>query len=891
MTDFEERIQGRPGLPAPLVEGHADGAFLAAVAGQHVMLRNPGGIRGVCNSMRVMDQPPMDSNSMIPHLRSIVQRPGADLWTWEDPSAAVPMWAIRMISEAIGPDPDLRVLPDPTAPDGGILYRRVMPDHMVAAPPSRWAPIGPVRIAYGGTKAKEDQLDGDDSWMKDALLLAGQTIRRGCSFVCTDGEIRFEHDPDLRAWTRTDVRDGVTRSWLCATNDECRKPGFEGSDGREITPLRADEPMTYMVETGCTSVEALKLASGTRQIIADWTGGDPDSYNNALRLFAAPFIRSHPECAYVLQGVGGTGKSTLAKDFMAHLGNQAMTLSFDLLSQPTAMSAENAMGNLMSHLLALTDDYDPTHGRFEKSLQPLKTLLTGILPFSARRRGEDSVDGRPQAVHLITTNYHLPISSAESEQRRFAFATIVDNAQQDTLNDYRAFTRVHGFWPFMLASCQRWMRLGDKQCRAAAFIDLDSMTDMEVAAVREVLENGLAYPQPGIRVNWKNIGLVRTSTKRGSEDGRPRTAYRPARPGDGLYAVWKACAAAVAGIPADEPVIAPVPDRDLDVDTDGWAAMLAEARPHLFPCHERDDPHDPPKYRAKGPDGAAINRIIPGVWSWQQASKLPGVDLSKRLDPTLPCYGMSMDPHYAWIDLDRHAKDGMDGWTRLQSEVGSYGSPLLPRTYAVRTPSGGVHLLYRIPDGLPVKNKANADLQIDVRTGVEGYVVAGGSRITAGDYKPVDTPEGDSVPVIGARFADWLGRNGYVRGIRLEPDTPPAIGFGPEPVRTPRTRRPADPFAAFGLNGTPGNGGDGSPLSDFPAMGPNDTHDKLVSSAMRVAAIAAKYGKDRQWIRESYLNLRRMVPAEHMASDPDDYRNAVRSALEKNDLPGMEDIL
>lgn len=806
MTDFETRIQGRPGLPAPLVEGHADGAFLAAVAGQHVMLRNPGGIRGVCNSMRVMDQPPMDSNSMIPHLRSIVQRPGASLWTWEDPSAAVPMWAIRMISEAIGPDPDLRVLPDPTAPDGGILYRRVMPDHMVAAPPSRWAPIGPVRIAYGGTKAKEDQLDGDDSWMKDALLLAGQTIRRGCSFVCTDGEIRFEHDPDLRAWTRTDVRNGVTRSWLCATNDECRKPGFEGSDGREIAPLRADEPMTYMVETGCTSVEALGLASGTRRIIADWTGGDPDSYNNALRLFAAPFIRSHPECAYVLQGVGGTGKSTLAKDFMAHLGNQAMTLSFDLLSQPTAMSAENAMGNLMSHLLALTDDYDPTHGRFEKSLQPLKTLLTGLLPFSARRRGEDSVDGRPQAVHLITTNYHLPISSAESEQRRFAFATIVNDADRSNLREYKDFTRDHGFWPFMLASCQRWMRLGDKQCRAAAFIDPDSMTDMEVAAVREVLENGLAYPQPGIRVNWKNIGLVRTSTKRGSEDGRPRTAYRPAQPGDGLYAVWKACAAAVAGIPVDEPVIRPIPDEDLGVENpDEWADMIRQADPQIFPCHADKSPSTNVPHR-----------------SWKKACEDPDVDMGHRIDPDAPVYGTTVADDYAWIDLDCHDKSKPSGWEQIQTDVGSYGTPFLPATFAVRTPSGGVHLLYHIPDGetAKLKSRTHNGGQIDLKIGRDGYVVMGGSVLPDGRrYRPIGRPADGRIPDLSRAFLNWAERVGAT-------DRPaaPTDGMPPATPARAHARHGADPFDGF--FGPTRRDADGEPepdMSPIPAGRRNDT--------------------------------------------------------------------
>ena len=233
-----ENQYGRPGITGPATPGHADGAFLARVADQHVLLRNPTGVTGVCNTIRPMSGGPATGVAGIPTLRSLVQRDGASTWTWTDPSGLMPMWAIRMISEIVCPDPDLRVLPDPQAPGKGILYRRVLPDHTVERAPSRWAPIGPVRIAYGGSKAKDDQLDGDDGWVKDSLLLAGQTIRRGCSFVCTDGEIRFEHDPVSGAWTRTETRSGATRSWTGAKDLECREPDFRKATLREMTPNR-----------------------------------------------------------------------------------------------------------------------------------------------------------------------------------------------------------------------------------------------------------------------------------------------------------------------------------------------------------------------------------------------------------------------------------------------------------------------------------------------------------------------------------------------------------------------------------------------------------------------------------------------------------------------------
>ena len=208
------------------------------------------------------------------------------------------------------PDPDLRVLPDPQAPGKGILYRRVLPDHTVERAPSRWAPIGPVRIAYGGSKAKDDQLDGDDGWVKDSLLLAGQTIRRGCSFVCTDGEIRFEHDPVSGAWTRTETRSGVTRSWTGAKDLECREPDFRTATLRETTPNRVDEPMTYT--RWRPDARANRPQRSRTRPDGSSTSGPARTRTaplNLQRSLAAPFLRSHPECAYVYQGPGGTGKA------------------------------------------------------------------------------------------------------------------------------------------------------------------------------------------------------------------------------------------------------------------------------------------------------------------------------------------------------------------------------------------------------------------------------------------------------------------------------------------------------------------------------------------------------------------------------------------------------
>ena len=404
----------------------------------------------------------------------------------------------------------------------------------------------------------------------------------------------------------------------------------------------------------------------------------------------------------------------------------------------------------------------------------------------------------PQSTHLITTNYHLPVSSSEAEQRRFAFSTIA--SQTTRARHYLPFRRKHGFWPFMLVGAITWLKIGDRQCRSVAFVDLESLSDMEVAAIRSVLDTGVVIPDPGMRVNWKNIGLVRTSTRIGSEDGRPHTAYRPAPEGDGLHAVWKACAAAVSGMPADEPEIRPVPDRDLKVtDPDGWADMIREADPRIFPCHADKSPSsDVPHH------------------SWKDACQDPRVDMSHRIDPSKPIYGTTVADDYMWVDLDCHKQDQTSGWEQIQTDVGPYGTPLLPRTFAVRTPSGGVHLLYHIPDGARLKSRTHNGGQIDFKIGRDGYVVMGGSVLPDGRrYTPIDRPE-DRIPDLSDAFLRWAERVDATDKPRR-----------PAPARTAAAPAggAADPLAAFDLP-SPGVAGspEGEPdMSPIPEGRRNDT--------------------------------------------------------------------
>ncbi|MFZ3483897.1 phage/plasmid primase, P4 family [Sphingomonas sp. 3-13AW] len=81
-------------------------------------------------------------------------------------------------------------------------------------------------------------------------------------------------------------------------------------------------------------------------------------------------------------------------------------------------------------------------------------------------------------------------------------------------------------------------------------------------------------------------------------------------------------------------------------------------------------------------------------------------------------------------------------WTleELKAAVEEMIGEPLPVSLAVRTPSGGVHVYYRMPDGEPIGNKGSLPQHVDVR-GLGGYVIVppshcdGDGRNAAGPYR------------------------------------------------------------------------------------------------------------------------------------------------------------
>ncbi|HEU5354042.1 MAG TPA: bifunctional DNA primase/polymerase [Actinocrinis sp.] len=108
---------------------------------------------------------------------------------------------------------------------------------------------------------------------------------------------------------------------------------------------------------------------------------------------------------------------------------------------------------------------------------------------------------------------------------------------------------------------------------------------------------------------------------------------------------------------------------------------------------------------------------------------------------------------------DREPRSGAQALRALAD-----GRPI-PRTFTVTTPSGGIHLYFRAPKGLPLRNTvARLGPLIDTRA-AGGYVVAPGSTIGRGRYEIVD-----DVPI--APVPRWIVRELVARSRQAVPQLP-----------------------------------------------------------------------------------------------------------------------
>lgn len=121
------------------------------------------------------------------------------------------------------------------------------------------------------------------------------------------------------------------------------------------------------------------------------------------------------------------------------------------------------------------------------------------------------------------------------------------------------------------------------------------------------------------------------------------------------------------------------------------------------------------------------------------------------------------------LDVPKHGTGGPDGAARFRELCEHAGQPV-PDTYQVTTPSGGMHLYFRVPDGVRLPSTVGALAPLVDTRAWGGYVVAPGSITPEGIY------QGRFHDRLPAVLPDWL-----LTLLKPEPTQSPQP---PRPVRT-----------------------------------------------------------------------------------------------------------
>lgn len=180
---------------------------------------------------------------------------------------------------------------------------------------------------------------------------------------------------------------------------------------------------------------------------------------------------------------------------------------------------------------------------------------------------------------------------------------------------------------------------------------------------------------------------------------------------------------------------------------------------------------------------------IPTTKSWPARATTDRAEIEKRwLSSRLRLLvGYTLAGHVA-IDIDTVEGHGADSdgpttWTTLTA------GRSVPPTWTVKTPTGGLHYVFRIPATMKITSKAGAlGKGLDVKSGRAAYLVGPGSSTSRGTYTLVDDSPPAEVP---QWLLDELRYAGLVKGEKSDrPD-----------VRQPTA--PPSPWEPLGAIGQP----------------------------------------------------------------------------------------
>lgn len=489
--------------------------------------------------------------------------------------------------------------------------------------------------------------------------------------------------------------------------------------------------------------------------ICEWLTVDGKSCANMLRMFATPWLEPYKQLSFVLSGHGGDGKTLLLSNAVQRvLGDRKSFPAFKTAGYCDSGFSLNreSMNDMMA---GMAFAYDDEAGEVTERMLPLLRALSTGATMSARVVGGKYYSMTPTATIVILTNMPFADSSEPSDKRRF-IKVEMHPSEGRSYEQYHAielFIREH---PAALyaASCRLWEQ-GDEP-EMVNLSPARAISDEMYWLITEILTNEekcgqLVASRDSYRDEFHKavpsgtmalLGLVSGTTR--ALGGRQKRVVRVQD--ESRFDVYRQ---AVKAEESDDgsPVV-PEPPLPLDLDSQLPPSLFG------FQCD----------YVPANADKSAFN--------WKKLALDPTVDTS-RVPTNVEAYAVVPAPGFMVIDMDMSKTHGDDGWTVLNRSVGRYGSEAFPSTYLVRTPSGGLHAYYRLPEALHgrVKNAVHLKtseypdgIPVDLRVERKGYVIGAGSAVNEGDYRVCDLPGDDGIPEASVQICRWLESIGCVEG-------------------------------------------------------------------------------------------------------------------------------
>lgn len=294
----------------------------------------------------------------------------------------------------------------------------------------------------------------------------------------------------------------------------------------------------------------------------------------------------------------------------------------------------------------------------------------------------------------------------------------------------------------------------------------------------------------------------------------------------------------------------------------------------VFPCRERDEAwrnaagktglfKAKAPYTGKGLKDATTDEARILTWWRQHPEAMIGLPMGGT-----GCFAIDFDPRVEdVVDPETGEITGQREWTleELKAALEAQIGVPLPPSLTARTPSGGVHVWFRQPEGAPIRNRGNLPDHVDVR-GDGGYVVAPPSLLvdgslsgaTAGEYR-------------------WISRRGDWRDDAAIAEAPAElVDVLRAPKGRPSPERAAGPAARTG------------PSTAARAEAAGDAVRRYALSALDAECRAirgAASGRRNHQLNESAFKIATLVAAG--ALDAGVARSSVEAAARDN--PGRDD--